>query len=183
MGRLNDMSLVAQVVVFRNKRAFDQLVREYQSSVRRFFLSQTLGDSQLSDDLSQDTFLKAYTAIAQYRGTASFLTWLMRIAYNVWYDHCRKNNPVTLAQDVAASAAGLSSSGSSVSSAISMDIQRALALLKEEERTCITLQLIDGYAIDEIVAITNMPSGTVKSHLSRGKAKLTNYLRQNGYDR
>ena len=89
MGRLNDLSLVTQVAVFHNRRAFDQLVREYQSPVRRFFLSQTMGNEALSDDLAQDTFLKAYTHIGQFRGTSNFLTWLTRIAYNVWYDYCR----------------------------------------------------------------------------------------------
>ena len=61
MSQLNDISLVAQVVVFRNTRAFDQLVQKYQSPVRRFFLNLTCGDSELSDDLAQDTFIKAYT--------------------------------------------------------------------------------------------------------------------------
>ena len=59
MASLTDISLVAQVAVSGNRQAFDQLVRKYQSPVRRFFLSQTLGDSQLSDDLAQDTFIKA----------------------------------------------------------------------------------------------------------------------------
>ena len=61
MSQLNDISLVAQVVVFRNTRAFDQLVKKYQSPVRRFFLNLTCGDNELSDDLAQDTFIKAYT--------------------------------------------------------------------------------------------------------------------------
>ena len=60
MSQLNDISLVAQVVVFKNTRAFDQLVKKYQSPVRRFFLNLTCGDSELSDDLAQDTFIKAY---------------------------------------------------------------------------------------------------------------------------
>ncbi len=64
-----------------------------------------------------------------------------------------------------------------------MDIYAALALLKPDERTCITLQLIDGYDIRQIAAITQMKEGTVKSHLSRGKEKMANYLRKNGYDR
>mgnify|MGYP000408810090 CR=1 FL=1 len=55
---MGDISLVAQVVVFHNTRAFDQLVKKYQSPVRRFFLHQTCGDSELSDDLAQDTFIK-----------------------------------------------------------------------------------------------------------------------------
>ena len=58
MSQLNDISLVAQVVVFKNTRAFDQLVKEYQSPIRRFFLNLTCGDSELSDDLAQDTFIK-----------------------------------------------------------------------------------------------------------------------------
>ena len=67
MSQLNDISLVAQVVVFRNTRAFDQLVQKYQSPVRRFFLNLTCGDSELSDDLAQDTFIKAYTNIANFQ--------------------------------------------------------------------------------------------------------------------
>lgn len=49
MQQLNDISLVAQVIVFHNNRAFDTLVKKYQSPVRRFFLHQTLGDKELSD--------------------------------------------------------------------------------------------------------------------------------------
>ena len=86
MSQLNDISLVAQVVVFRNTRAFDQLVQKYQSPVRRFFLNLTCGDSELSDDLAQDTFIKAYTNIANFKNLSSFSTWLYRIAYNVFYD-------------------------------------------------------------------------------------------------
>ena len=67
MSQLNDISLVAQVVVFRNTRAFDRLVGKYQSSVRRFFLHLTCGDSELSDDLAQDTFIKAYTNLASFK--------------------------------------------------------------------------------------------------------------------
>ena len=182
-----DISLVAQVAVFGNKRAFDELVRRYQSPVRRFFLSQTLGDSQLSDDLAQDTFIKAYTNIRSFRGLASFQTWLMRIAYNVFYDHCRKmRNEKLEMSDVNVEMKNDSSAHSSLStsqSSFQMDLYAALALLKPDERTCITLQLIDGYDIAGIAKITGLKDGTVKSHLSRGKEKLATYLRQNGYDR
>ena len=92
MSQLNDISLVAQVVVFKNTRAFDQLVKEYQSPIRRFFLNLTCGDSELSDDLAQDTFIKAYTNIASFRNLSSFSTWLYRIAYNVFYDYIRSRN-------------------------------------------------------------------------------------------
>ncbi len=176
MNTLSDISLVVQVAVAGNRRAFDQLVRKYQSPVRRFFLSQTLGDSQLSDDLAQDTFIKAYTSISSFRGLASFQTWLMRIAYNVLYDYTRSKHQ-TEDVDAAPQRAG------GENSSLKMDLYAALALLKPDERTCITLQLIDGYDIAAIAKITQMKEGTVKSHLSRGKEKMANYLKENGYDR
>ena len=176
MASLTDISLVAQVAISGNRRAFDELVRRYQSPVRRFFLHQTLGDSQLSDDLAQDTFIKAYTNIASFRGLASFQTWIMRIAYNVFYDYTRSRHQTSDIDQVP-------ERSSQVNPTLKMDIYAALALLKPDESTCITLQLIDGYDIADIAKITQINEGTVKSHLSRGKEKLANYLRQNGYDR
>lgn len=189
METLTDISLVVQVTVSGDTRAFDELVRRYQSPVRRFFLNQTLGDGQLSDDLAQDTFLKAYTHLGSFRGQASFQTWLMRIAYNVFYDYTRKEklmvnseqmpDGISAVERVAASNASLDTQHSS----LKMDLYAAFAQLKSDERTCITLQLIDGYDIAKISEIMQMKEGTVKSHLSRGKEKLANYLRKNGYDR
>ena len=180
MAELNDIALVTQVAVFHNKRAFDQLVRKYQSPVRRFFLNQTLGDEQLSDDLAQETFIKAYLNITKFRGLSSFSTWLMRIAYNVFYDDVRARKQT---EDVDTSISALRQTSSNGDSNLKMDIYAALALLKPDERTCITLQLIDGYPIDQISKITGIPDNTVKSHLRRGKEKMTVYLKQNGYDR
>ena len=170
-----DISLVAQVAVLGKRRAFDELVRRYQSPVRRFFLHQTLGDEQLSDDLAQDTFIKAYTNNGKFRGLASFQTWLMRIAYNVFYDYTRSHKQLADMDNVPERQSPLESP------TLKMDLYHALALLKPDERTCITLQLIDGYDIAGIAKITQMKEGTVKSHLSRGKEKLANYLKQNGY--
>ena len=178
MASLTDISLVAQVAISGNRRAFDELVRRYQSPVRRFFLHQTLGDSQLSDDLAQDTFLKAYTNIASFRGLASFQTWIMRIAYNVFYDYTRKRQLAVSDWQLAERQQPTANS----QQPLKMDLYAALALLKPDARTCITLQLIDGYDIAGIAKITGLKEGTVKSHLSRGKEKLANYLRQNGYD-
>lgn len=174
MKSFSDITLVAQVAVFHNQRAFDQLVRKYQSPVRRFLLNLTLGNETLSDDLAQDTFLKAYEHITQFKGIASFQTWLFRIAYNVFYDYKRKKTELTHDQQPASSYTS--------SASLKMDICTALAQLKEDERACVTLQLIDGYSIDEIANILGMPANTVKSHLRRGKEKLTNYLKANGYD-
>ena len=203
MAVLGDIALVTQVAVFQNKKAFDQLVRKYQSPVRRFFLNQTMGDEQLSDDLAQETFIKAYVNITKFRGMSSFSTWLMRIAYNVFYDEMRKRKVETVSFEESGkrkeerdySHPQMYRQNSSLQqnyslssfhlppSSLKMDIYAALALLKPDERTCITLQLIDGYPIEQISKITGIPDNTVKSHLRRGKEKMTIYLKDNGYDR
>ena len=180
MSQLNDISLVAQVVVFQNTKAFDRLVKKYQSSVRRFFLHQTCGDSELSDDLAQDTFIKAYTNIASFKNLSNFSTWLYRIAYNVFYDYIRSRKEMA-GLDTTEIDAINSTEQENVGQ--KMDVYQSLKTLKDVERTCITLFYMEDLSIDKIAGITGIPAGTVKSHLSRGKDKLATYLKQNGYDR
>ena len=178
MGKISDLTLIAQVVMFDNKRAFDSLVKEYQSRVRKFFLAQTLGDEPLSDDLAQETFVKAYLKLSTFRGTSSFSTWLFRIAYNVYYDYTRSRHATS---DIDAAQA-MPAEGAS-DTALQMDLYKALALLSDVQRTCITMQLIDGRSISDIASITGINEGTVKSHISRGKHVMTEYLKSNGYGR
>ena len=179
MGQLNDIALVAQVVVFHNTRAFDQLVRKYQSPVRRFFLNQTCGDSELSDDLAQDTFITAYTSLASFRNLSSFSTWLYRIAYNVFYDYIRSRKET---DDLDTRLVDMQCSTQQQDIGRKMDVYRALSQLKEIERTCITLFYMEDLSIEKIAGITGCPTGSVKSHLSRAKNKMATYLKQNGYD-
>ena len=171
-----ELTLLTQVTVFHNKRAFGRRVEKYQSPIRRFFLNQTGGNDQLSDDLAQETFLKAWLNIGQFRGAANFSTWLYRIAYNVFYDYTRSHK-ITEEIDQAV-ALRQASSGDT---ALQLDLQQALAILSPAERSCITLQLMEGQPIDKISEITELAEGTVKSHLSRGKQKLAMFLRKNGY--
>ena len=134
----------------------------------------------LSDDLSQETFLKAYERIGTFKNLSNFQTWLFRIAYNVFYDYIRTRKDFLSADDVDLAQVRQAPTRDSDTAS---DIDAALFTLRTEERTCVTLQLIEDQSIDHIVAITGMPAGTVKSHLSRGKEKLANYLRLHGYDR
>lgn len=179
MNQLSDLSLVAQVVVFHNTKAFDQLVRKYQSPVRRFFLHLTCGDSELSDDLAQDTFLKAYTSITSFKNLSSFQTWIYRIAYNVFYDYLRSRKET---DDLEAYRVDAQCCTQQKDIGRQLDIYRALAILKEMERTCITLFFMEDQSLEKIAGITGCPVGTVKSHLSRAKEKMADYLKQNGYD-
>lgn len=160
-----------------DKRAFETLVRRHQSAVRRFFLHLTLGNEMLSDDLAQDTFIKAFRHMEQFSGKSSFQTWIFRIAYNTWYDYHRSLKQTDDLENVH------EQSTLGGDAALRMDLLQAMQQLKPIERTCITLQIIDGQSTEEIAKITELNAGTVRSHISRGKQKLANYLKENGYER
>ena len=103
---------------------------------------------------------------------------LERIAYNVLYDYRRRSKTACDIDDVP----GVRSRHETADSNLKMDLYDALSRLNDNERSCISLQLIDGYPINRISEITGMAEGTVKSHIFRGKKKLSEYLKHNGYD-
>lgn len=173
-----DISLIAQVLLFDNKRAFDQLVRKYQSPVRNFLMRLTAGDRELSDDLAQETFMKAYIHLDSFRNLSEFLTWLIRIAYHAYYDYIR-NRKEWMSMDEGA--VELSNHFVQHDSEQLMDVYAGLHNLKDEERCCIILFYMQDLSIRKISSVMNLPEGTVKSHLSRGKEKLAHFLKQNGY--
>lgn len=179
---LPDIALISQVLLFGNRRAFDSLVKRYQAGVRRFLINLASGDTMLADDLAQETFIKAYMSLDTFQKRSSFRTWLYRIAYNVFYDYIRSRKETYSIDDADTVIEAMHPMQPSDGS-ISTDVKEAFKLLKPSERTCITLHLIEDLPIDKIAEITNMPEGTVKSHIARGKEKLATYLRRNGYDR
>ena len=177
MDRLKEKMLITEVALFHNNKAFDKLVVEHQSAIRRFLLTLTMGDGQLADDLAQDTFVKAWLSIRMFQAKSSFMTWLFRIAYNTFYDHRRSSHPeASLSHPMALRQT------SNATTLFSIDYAKALQALNEQEQICVTLQLNEGQSIDDIAKITGMVAGTVKSNLSRGKHKLKEYLRHNGYE-
>ena len=167
---LDELMLVSRVVVGDNT-AFATLVERYQSPLRKFFLNLTLGDESLSDDLAQDTFLRAYQYIKSFRGGAKFSTWLFSIARNVYYDHlnsrrAEREGRVTPSQPVQPNAGE------------HIDLYRAMESLRPEERMAVTLYYFEGYTQEKIAAAMEVPLNTVKTHLSRAKAKIYKYLEQ-----
>lgn len=171
--------LVTRVAVLGDKRAFDVLVLRYQSPLRRFFLNLTLGDAVLSDDLSQDTFIKAYTHIASFRGSARFSTWLLRIGYNVYYDHLRKEKEK---EHVPLDHILWKSDGKNgANTDKNMDIYTALRELKEEERTAVLLYYMEDMKQEQIARVMDCPPGTVKTYLHRAKEKMGTFLKKDNY--
>jgi RNA polymerase sigma-70 factor (ECF subfamily) len=173
MNMLNDTILVSQAALLGDKDAFSQLVKKYLSPIRRFFQNMTGGDVALSKDLTQDVFVKAWLNIGSFGATAKFSTWLYRIAYNVFYDYKRSHKP-TVEQDAEYFHDKIASELQD--SDFGMDFEKALTILKDDERTVMLLFYMEDQTIAKISKIMGYPSGTVKSHLHRGKEKLTKYF-------
>jgi RNA polymerase sigma-70 factor (ECF subfamily) len=127
----------------------------------------------LSKDLAQDTFVKAWLNIGSFRAVAAFSTWLYRIACNIFYDYIRAQK---LATDVAAEMLSDKMTADAHDMDFGVDFEQALLILKEDERTAMLLFFMEDQTIARISQIMNCPSGTVKSHLHRGKAKLSKYF-------
>ena len=87
MKKIDELRLIAQCALGDSRQAFGQLVEAYQSQLRRFLMNLTSGDEALTDDLAQETFLKAYVNVRNFKGLSSFATWLYRIAYNELRHH------------------------------------------------------------------------------------------------
>ena len=180
--KAEDLLWVSQVVFFQNKNAFENLVKKYQSPLRRFFLNLTSADKVTSDDLSQETFIKAYLHLSSFKGTAMFSTWLFRIGYNVFYDSIRSKKiiaPLEVAQQEAFINEDIIESNTAID--MNMDLQKAMQVLREEEKTAVILFYMEGFTHPQIVDVMNCPIGTVKSYLLRGKAKLHKHFKNSGY--
>lgn len=170
-NKFDELRLLARCALSDDRDAFGQIVEAYQSDMRRFFLNLTGGDIVLSDDLAQETFLKAYLNIRSFRGLSKFRTWLYRIAYNEFYSWARERK-----EELAESLPERIGSEPATASNIRIDVAEALKLLTVAERTAVTLFFIEDRPVKEIAAIMGMPEGTVKSHIARAKPKLARFL-------
>lgn len=179
MSKTEDLKWVSRVTLLGDTTAFDNLTRKYQSSIRRFFLNLTMGDSQLSDDLAQDTFIKAYLNLSSFQGLAGFSTWLFRIAYNVYYDAMRSRKITSGIDEMEVNRLYQSENDFSGSK---LDLNAGLMLLRKEERTAILLFYMEDKNHKEIAKIMNSPLGTVKTYILKGREKLGKYLKENGYE-
>lgn len=167
MNRLEEMRLITACALADDRRAFGRLVEAYQPQLRRFFLNLTLGDEMLTDDLAQETFIKAYLGIRNFRGMASFKTWLFRIGYNEFYNamRVRHEQPTDDIPDrAAASEVGADDAH--------LTVMQAMRVLSDVERTVVTLFYIEDQTTRRISAILQIPENTVKSHLRRAKARM-----------
>ncbi len=147
--------------------AFGVLVRQHQSKLRGFLRRLARGDAALADDLAQETFLEAWRKISQYRGEGSFIGWLCGIGWSRFLMERRKRReePVENADET------MGSDPRSAADA-KLDLERAMARLAPAESAALTLCYAFGHSHGEAAEILNLPLGTVKSHVLRGREKL-----------
>lgn len=174
--RLEEIKLLALCMASDNRDAFSRLVEIHQQGLRRFLLNLTNGNEALTDDLAQETFLKAWLAIRSFHGLSGFKTWLYRIAINEFSTYRRH----AARYDISGVDAGdLVMEDTSASCRIMdarMDVAAVMGNLPEKERLVILLFYMEELPVKEIVKVTGMPEGTVKSHLSRARGHLSKLL-------
>lgn len=180
----NDADLVRQTLC-GNTSAYNGLVQRYQRQVYNLAY-RMLGNAEDAGDLVQDTFLRAYGALATFRQDASFLTWLYKIASNLCIDQLRsRKSKSTLSLEVELEegrepAADLRSTGpeeAAVRSSVQEVVQRAIMNLPEKYRAVVVMRHLNDMSVDEIARVLELPTGTVKTHLFRARDMLRGRLR------
>ena len=186
----SDHELVARTLA-GDARAYELLVLKYQRRIERL-IARMVRDADLVDDIAQETFLRAWRALHQFRGDAQFYTWLYRIAVNT-----AKKALVDLKRDIVVSESAIHSGddGEETSRAedelrdgetpeamlasreIAAAVNSAIEALSEDLRQAITLREIEGLSYEEIAEVMNCPIGTVRSRIFRAREAIAARLR------
>ena len=170
---LDDAELVTRVLVEDDQHAFAELVRNHQSAVRGLLRQLTRNDLGLADDLSQEAFVRAYRNLSRFRGEAKFSTWLYRIAYNCFREDARKRKELV---GIDESQLEAQHDPQTVDPALKFDLMHALQQLPLHERSAIVLCCQNGLSHDEAARVLEIPLGTVKTNVLRGREKLKKIL-------
>ena len=179
-------ALLVERAVAGDKKAFELLVIKYHRRIQRL-IGRMVRDADLVEDIAQDTFIRAYRALAQFRGDAQFYTWLYRIAINTAKKALMdlKRNPTVSENsfksddddETSPVENELTSSETPdavlASKEIAQIINTALEALPEELRMAITLREIEGLSYEEISETMNCPIGTVRSRIFRAREAIS----------
>jgi RNA polymerase sigma factor (sigma-70 family) len=170
---LTDADLITRVLVDDDQHAFGELVRRHQSAVRGLLRQLTRTDLELADDLAQETFLRVYKNIRSFRSEAKFSTWLYRIAYNCFRENARKRKELVGVDETKLQA---EADPQTVDPGLRHDLMHALSLLPLHERSAVLLCCQNGLSHDEASRVLDIPLGTVKTNVLRGREKLKRTL-------
>lgn len=158
----------------KDQRAFGELVKRRQGWARAL-LRRMCSNAAEADDLAQEAFVKAWDRMRDLENPAAFPGWFRRIAVTTFLMARRKQRAHFETIDETSPIADETSTPEAAAGA-KIDLERALARLSEPERLCVTLNHGEGLSHSEIVEMTGLPLGTVKSHVLRGTEKLRRML-------
>lgn len=174
-GRI-DLDLVEQALREGDAQVFGLLVRRHQGLVRAQ-LRHLLGDDPaLADDLAQETFVLAWRKLGQFRGQSRFSTWLYRIAHSCFQQYWRSRGWRAQQESELEDSKAELLNADTAAPELALDFDAALRCLSDNQRTallyCVQLELTH----EEAAVVLDMPLGSVKTHVARGKAKLRQLL-------
>jgi RNA polymerase sigma-70 factor (ECF subfamily) len=184
-------ALLIERVKRGDQKAFELLVIKYQRKIERL-IARMVRDTDLIEDIAQETFIRAYRALPQFRGESAFYTWLYRIAVNT-----AKKTLVEMKRDPLITESALVSSSDDdetsrvenelsdgetpdavlASKEIASTVNAAIEGLSEDLRQAITLREIEGLSYEEIAEVMNCPIGTVRSRIFRAREAIAERLR------
>lgn len=171
-----DAALVERAVRHADARAFELLVRRHQGLVRAQLRRLLGNDADVADDLAQETFVLAWRKLAQFRGESRFATWLYRIAHSCFLQHLRRQGRQWPAAEPDADADEAAPTDPR-DPALGLDLGAALRHLPPNQRAALLYCEQLGLSHQEAADVLDMPLGTVKTHVMRGKARLRELLR------
>lgn len=162
--------------MLHDRGAFSGLVRIHQGKIRAYLL-RLVRDYDRANDLAQETFLKAFRKIDQYKSTGSFGGWLFSIAHTTFLESQRS---AVRRQDVHQEwehEFELQADHYDHATDDQLDLERALSQIKPEQAAAISLCYSYGFSHSEAAKILQLPEGTVKTNIARGRKKLAELLR------
>jgi len=177
-NQASDLKLVERVQK-GDKGAFDLLVLKYQHKIVNLIM-RYVRDPELSLDIAQEAFIKAYRALPRFRGDSAFYTWMYRIAVNTAKNHlaAQRRRPMSVELDLqdpeqydlhAKLKETDTPEGITLSNELKETVEKAIAGLPEDLRMAIVLRELDGMSYEEIAETMECPVGTVRSRIFRAR--------------
>jgi RNA polymerase sigma-70 factor (ECF subfamily) len=172
--------------------AYRELIRRYERPVFSLVF-RMVRDRATAEDLAQETFIKVLNNIDKYVPEFKFSSWLFKIANNLAIDHLRRRRLATVSMDgapdattaaqIEATSFELASHGETAleeleAKELGSAIERAIAALRPEYRSCIMLRHVEGRSYEEIAATLDLPLGTVKTYIHRARNELRKALEE-----
>lgn len=189
LANLPDADVVALALEGRDA-AHRELIARYERPVFSLVF-RMVRDRELAEDLTQDTFVKVLSHLDRYNADFKFSSWLFKIANNVAIDHLRRRQLDTVSMDgsphamtadaVEASRFDVADDAESAldemeARELGSVIERAIATLRPEYRSCIMLRHVEGRSYEEIATTLDLPLGTVKTYIHRARHELRRAL-------